>query len=75
MARLMEMFVRVLVWARVAASDVAAGQTHTQVRPRILTELVALLAYPWRARLRVCDIGRKVLACVGDRRGVRFALA
>lgn len=58
MAGLMEVFVRVLVRARVAASDVAAGQAHAQVRPRILTELIALLAFAGCARLGLGDIGR-----------------
>jgi len=75
MAGLVEVLVCVLVRARVAASDMAAGQAHAQVRPRRLTELVALLAFARRAGLRLDDIGRKVLACVGDRRGIRFALA
>jgi hypothetical protein len=75
MAGLMEVNVCMLVRARVAASDVAAGQAHAQVRPRILPELVARLAFAGCARLRFSDIGRQVVACFGDRRVILFALA
>jgi len=69
----MEMFARMLVWAGVAASDVAARQAHTHVRPRGLTELVALLAFAGCERLRLdrgLRVGSEVFACIGDRWGV-----
>ena len=69
----MKMFARVLVWAGIAAPDVAARQAHAQVRPRVLTEFVALLAFAGCERLRLnpgLRIGREVFACIGDRWGV-----
>ena len=69
----MEMFARVLVWAGVAAADVAACQAQTQMRPRALAELRALLAFARGERLRVdggLRVGSEVFACVGDRWGV-----
>jgi hypothetical protein len=68
-----EMFARMLMRARIAASDVAARQTHAQVRPRRLTELVALLTFARSERLRLnpgLRIGREVFACIGDRWGI-----
>ena len=73
-----EMFARMLVWARIAAADVAARQAHAQVRPRVLTVLVALLAFAGRERFRLdrgCGVGGEVFACIGDRRGVGIAPA
>lgn len=43
----------VLMRAGIAASDVAAGQAHAQVRPVILAQLGALLADAGRKRRRV----------------------
>jgi hypothetical protein len=74
----MEMFDRVLMRARIAASDVAAGQAHAQVRPRILTVLVALLAFAGCERFRLdpgCSLGGEVFACLGDRRGAGITAA
>jgi hypothetical protein len=74
----MEMFDRVLMRARIAAPDVAARQAHAQVRPRILTVLVALLAFAGRERVRLdrgCGVGGEVFACIEDRRGVGIASA
>jgi hypothetical protein len=74
----MEMFARVLMRARIAASDVAAGQAHAQVRPRVLTVLVALLAFAGRQWFRLdpgCSVGGKVFACFGDRCGADIAAA
>ena len=51
MAGRVEVFARVLVWARIAAADVTAGQAHPQMRPRVLTALVALLALAGGKRL------------------------
>jgi hypothetical protein len=68
----MEMFARVLMWARIAAADMAAGQAHPQVRPCSLAELVALLAFARRERFRLdpgFSVGGEMLACFGDRRG------
>jgi hypothetical protein len=68
----MKMFARVLVWAGIAAPDVAARQAHAQVRPRALTEFVALLAFAGCQRLRLVRglrIGGQVFTCVGDSRG------
>jgi hypothetical protein len=73
-----EMFARMLVWARIAAPDVAACQAHAQVRPRRLTELVALLAFAGRQWFRLDSglrAGEQVFACFGDRRGVGIAAA
>ena len=71
-----EMFARMLVWARIAAPDMAAHQAHAQVRPRSLAELVALLAFAGRERFRL-DLGLRgggeVFACFGDRRGAGVA--
>ena len=74
----MEMFARMLVWAGVAASDVAARQAHTHVRPRGLTELVALLAFAGCERLGLdlgLRVGGEVFACIGDRWGVGVVAA
>jgi hypothetical protein len=74
----MEMFARVSVWARIAAADMAAGQAHTQVRPRSLTEFVALLAFAGGERFRLaggCSSDGEVFACSGDRRRVGIAPA
>ena len=73
-----EVFARMLVWARIAAADMAARQAHAQVRPRVLTELVALLAFAGRERFRLdrgLRVGGEVFACFGDRRGVGIAPA
>ena len=73
-----EMFARMLVWARIAAPDVAARQAHAQVRPRSLAELVALLAFAGRERFRLdrgCGVGGEVFACFEDRRGAGIAPA
>ncbi len=73
-----EMFARMLVWARIAAADMAARQAHAQVRPRVLTVLVALLAFAGRERFRLdqgCGVGVEVFACIGGRRGVGIASA
>jgi len=78
MTRRAEMFARMLVWARIAAPDMAARQAHAQVRPRVLTVLVALLAFAGRKWFRLdrgCGVGGEVFACFGDRRGVGIALA
>jgi hypothetical protein len=69
----MEVSARMLVRARVAASDVTTGQAQPQMCPRALTQLFALLAFAWRERLRVDGglcVGSEVFACVGDRWGV-----
>jgi hypothetical protein len=69
----MEMFARMLVRTGIAAPDVAARQAHAQVRPRVLTEFVALLAFAGCERLRLnpgLRIGREVFACIGDRWGI-----
>lgn len=66
----MEMFARVLMRARVTAPDVAAGQAHPQVRPRVLAVLVALLAFAGRQWFRFdrgCNGRGEVFACIGDR--------
>ena len=67
----MEMFARVLMRARIATPDVAAGQAHPQVRPRVLAVLVALLAFAggewFRFAPGCCGLG-EVFACFGDRR-------
>ena len=73
MAGGMEMFARMLMWAGIAAPDVAARQAHAQVRPCALAELVALLAFAGCERLRLdrgLRVGSEVFACIGDRRGV-----
>jgi hypothetical protein len=73
-----EMFARMSMWARIAAPDVAARQAHTQVRPRTLTELVALLAFAGREWCRLDEglrAGGEVFACFGDRRGAGVAPA
>jgi hypothetical protein len=69
----MEMFARMLMRTGIAAPDVAACQTHAQVRPRGFTEFVALLAFAGCERLRLNPgtlLGREVFACIGDRYGV-----
>jgi hypothetical protein len=71
-----EMFARVLMGARVTAPDVAAGQAHPQVRPRVLAVLVALLAFAWGERFRFgpgCSGRSEVFACIGDRHGAGIA--
>jgi hypothetical protein len=78
MAGGMEMFARVLMWAGIAAPDVAARQAHAQVCPRALTELVALLAFAGCQRRRLgrgLRIGGEVFACIGDRWGVGVVAA
>ena len=73
-----EMFARMLVWARIAAADVAARQAHAQVRPRSLTAFVALLTFAGGKRFRLargCTGGGEVFACSGDRWGVGIAPA
>jgi hypothetical protein len=73
MAGGMEMFARMLMWAGIAAPDVAACQAHPQVCPRVFTELVAPLAFARRVGLRLDQglrDGGKVFACIGDRWGV-----
>jgi hypothetical protein len=67
-----EVFARVLMRARIAAADVAAGQAHAQVRPCTLAEFVALLAFAGRERFRLdpgFSFGGEMFACFGDRRG------
>jgi hypothetical protein len=67
-----EMFARVLMRARIAAADVAAGQAHAQVRPSALAELVALLTFAGSERFRLnpgFSVGGEMLADFGDRRG------
>ena len=51
MAGLAKVFAGVLVWARIAAADVAAGQAHPQMRPGVLAQLGAVLALPGGKRL------------------------
>jgi len=66
-----EMFARMLVWARIAAADMAARQAHAQVRPRVLTVLVALLAFAGCERFRLdpgSSLGGEMFAYLGDRR-------
>jgi hypothetical protein len=65
------MFARMLMRARIAAADVAAGQAHAQVRPCTLVELVALLAFAGRESFRLdpgFGVGGEMFACFGDRR-------
>jgi hypothetical protein len=69
MTRLPEVFARVLVRTGIAAADVAAGKAHSQVRPRVLTVLGALLAPAGRQRFRIDDVGGKVFARCGHRCG------
>jgi hypothetical protein len=74
----MEVFARVLMRARIAAADVAARQAHAQVRPRSLTEIVALLAFAGRDGLRLdpgSSIGGEVFACSGGLCGAGIAAA
>jgi len=69
----MEMFARMLVRTGIAARDVAARQAHAQVRPCVLTEFVALLAFAGCERVRLdrgLRVGREVFTCIGDRWGV-----
>jgi hypothetical protein len=64
------MFARMLVWAGIAAPHVATRQAHPQVRPRALTELVALLAFAGCERVRLdrgLRVGREVFTCIDDR--------
>ena len=74
----MEMFARVLMRARITTPDVAAGQAHPQVRPRVLAVLVALPAFAggqwFRFGTGCCGLG-KVFACFGDRREARIVAA
>ena len=73
MAGGMEMFARVLMWAGIAAPDVATRQAHPQVCPRGLAELVALLAFAGGEGFRIAvglRFGGEVFACIGDRWGV-----
>jgi hypothetical protein len=74
----MEMFARVLMWARVATPDVAAGQAHPQVRPRVLAVLGAFLAFAGGERFGFgpgcCGVG-EVFAYLGDRRGAGIVAA
>jgi hypothetical protein len=74
----MEMFARVLMWTRVATPDVAAGQAHPQVRPRVLAVLGALLAFARGERFGFgpgcCGVG-EVFARFGDRRGAGIVAA
>jgi len=73
-----EMFARVLMRARIAARNVATRQAHAQVRPRSLTEFVALLAFAGRELFRLdlgSSVGGKVFACFGDRCGAGVAAA
>jgi hypothetical protein len=72
------MFARVLMGARFTAPDVAAGQADPQVRPRGLTELVALLAFAGREWFRLdpgCRVGGEVFARFGDRRDADITAA
>jgi hypothetical protein len=74
----MEMFARMLVWAGIAAPDVAARQAHAQVRPRGLSELVALLAFAGCQGFRIdrgLRVGGEVFACFGDGWGVGVTAA
>ena len=73
MAGGMEMFARMLMWAGIAAPDMAARQAHAQVCPRGFTELVALLAFAGCERLGLdlgLRVGGEVFACIGDRWGI-----
>jgi hypothetical protein len=67
MTGLVEVFEGVPVRARIAAADVAAGQTHPQVRPRVLAKFRALPALAGGRRLGLNDLGREVFARFGDR--------
>jgi hypothetical protein len=74
----MEVFARVLMRARIAAADVPAGQAHAQVRPRLVTEFDALLAFAGCKRFRLdpgCSLGDEMFACLGDRRGACITAA
>jgi hypothetical protein len=77
MTGLVEVFEGVLVRARIAAADVAAGQTHPQVRPRVLAELRAVLAFARCLGLGLhpgsFTVRGEVLARFGDHCGVRIA--
>jgi hypothetical protein len=70
------MFARVLMRARVATPDVAAGQAHPEVRPRVLAVLVALLAFAGGKWFRFgpgCSGRIEVFAYIGDRGGAGIA--
>ena len=74
----MEVFARVLMRARIAATDVPAGQAHAQMRPRLVTEFDALLAFAGCERFRLdprCSLGGEMFARLGDRRGAGIAAA
>jgi len=60
MTGLGEVFARVPVRAGIAASDVATGETHTQVSPRVLTVFPAVLAMSRCDRIRFGGIIRDV---------------
>jgi hypothetical protein len=58
------MLIGMLVWAGIAATDLTAGQAHTQMRPRSLTECrttAALAGGQWRG-LGLIDGRGEVLA-------------
>ena len=59
MTRLMEMLGRVLIWTGIAATNVTAGQTHPQVRPRVLAVLRAVLATAGRQGLGFGGVGSR----------------
>ena len=71
----MEVGVRVLVGARVAATDVPTRQAHPQMRPGTLAEFVAFLAPARGEGFGFGGIGggRQVLAGLG--RGIQVALS
>jgi hypothetical protein len=65
--------VGVLMWARIAAPDVAARDAHAQVRPGILTVLGAFLTALWCGRLRLVGLGRRGQVLARLRRGILVA--
>jgi hypothetical protein len=74
----MKVFARVLVWAGVTTSDMAACQAQAQVRPGSLTNLVASLAFAGRERLQLIvglRVGGEMFAGCDDRRGAGVAPA
>jgi hypothetical protein len=78
MAGGVEVFARVLVWAGIAASNVAARQAHAQVRPRALPEQIAALAFAGGQRVGLrwgLRVGDQVFARIGDRRRAGIAPA
>ncbi|OLT97943.1 hypothetical protein BKG60_03800 [Mycobacterium syngnathidarum] len=66
MPGLLKMLGGMLMRARVTATDVAARQTHPQMRPVVLAELFAVLALSGRQRLWL--VNRRVEMFTGARR-------